>query len=106
MVYASFALADDFKTTAGKEYKDATVSRVEPDGIILKTKSGISKVYFTELPNEVQARFGHDPAKIQAAEETRIAHEKAKEREEFERESSAAKNLLKAAAATNRVALI
>jgi hypothetical protein len=56
--FASVALADDFKTTAGKEYKNVTVSRVEPDGIVLMTKSGISKVYFTELPKEVQERFG------------------------------------------------
>ena len=42
---ASIVLADDFKTIKGKEFKDATVSRVEPDGIVLKTKSGISKVY-------------------------------------------------------------
>jgi hypothetical protein len=48
--FASIALADDFKTINGKEYKNATVTRVEPDGILLKTKSGISKVYFTELP--------------------------------------------------------
>jgi len=47
---ASLALADDFKTIGGKEYKNAKVSRVEPDGIVLVTKSGISKVYFTELP--------------------------------------------------------
>ena len=54
MCFASIALADDFKTINGKEYKNATVTRVEPDGILLKTKSGISKVYFTELPKEVQ----------------------------------------------------
>ena len=30
--------------------KNATISRVEPDGIVLKTKSGVAKVYFTELP--------------------------------------------------------
>jgi hypothetical protein len=53
---ASLALADDFKTINGKEYKDATVSRVEPDGIVLRTKFGISKVYFVELPKEVQER--------------------------------------------------
>jgi hypothetical protein len=52
--FASIALADDFKTINGKEYKNATVTRVEPDGILLKTKSGISKVYFTELAKEVQ----------------------------------------------------
>lgn len=59
----SLALADDFKTNNGKEYKNATVTRVEPDGILLKTKSGISKVYFTELPKEIQERFHYDPAK-------------------------------------------
>jgi hypothetical protein len=40
--FASIALADDFKTINGKEYKDATISRVEADGIVLKSKSGIS----------------------------------------------------------------
>ena len=54
---ASVALAEDFKTVSGKVYKDATVSRIEADGIELKTKTGISKVYFTELPQDVQERF-------------------------------------------------
>ena len=55
--------ADDFKTLTGKEYKDVTVSRVEPDGIVLTGKAGISKVYFTELSKDVQERFGYDPQK-------------------------------------------
>jgi hypothetical protein len=59
----SVAFSEDFKTVAGKEYKDVTVSRVEPDGIVLMSKSGISKVYFTELPKEVQERFGYAPQK-------------------------------------------
>jgi hypothetical protein len=60
--FAPFAAAaDDFKTIAGKEYKNATVSRVEPDGIVLTNKAGISKVYFPELPKDVQERFGYDP---------------------------------------------
>jgi hypothetical protein len=58
---ASVAFSDDFKTVSGKEYKNATVSRVEPDGIVLTNKAGISKVYFTELPEDVQERFGYDP---------------------------------------------
>ena len=33
------------------------MSRVEGDGIVLRTEAGISKVYFTELPREVQERF-------------------------------------------------
>ena len=60
---ASLTLADDFKTIDGKEYKNAKVSAVEPDGIVLTTKSGISKVYFFELPKEVQERFHYDAAK-------------------------------------------
>jgi thiol-disulfide isomerase/thioredoxin len=59
---ATVALADDFKTVRGKEYKNVTVSRVEPDGIVLKSKSGISKVYFVELPKDVQERFHYNAA--------------------------------------------
>ena len=59
---ATVALADDFKTVQGKEYKNVTVSRVEPDGIVLKSKSGISKVYFVELPKDVQERFHYNAA--------------------------------------------
>ena len=53
----SIALAEDFKTVIGKEFKDATVTRVEGDGIVLRTKTGISKVYFVELPKDVQEKF-------------------------------------------------
>src|SRR5438445_219767 len=70
--FISTVFADDFKTINGREYKDATVSRVEPDGIVLKTKSGISKVYFTELPKEVQERFLPSPVKIGAAQRVLI----------------------------------
>ena len=58
----SMALADDFKTTNGKEYKDATITRVEGDGIVIRTKTGISKVYFTELSKDVQERFHPRPS--------------------------------------------
>ena len=60
--FASIAVAEDFKAIDGKEYKDVTVSRVEPDGIVLRTKSGISKLYFVELPKEVQERFHYNAA--------------------------------------------
>src|SRR5213080_3997343 len=69
---SSVALADNFKTINGKEYKNVTVSRVEPDGLVLSSKSGISKVYFTELPTEVQERFHYDAEQAAAysAEQT------------------------------------
>jgi len=62
LLSASLALADDFRTISGKEYKNVTVSRIESDGIVLKSKSGITKVYFTELPKDVQERFHYDSA--------------------------------------------
>lgn len=62
VVSASLGLADDFKTIDGKIYKDATISRVEADGIVIKTKTGISKIYFVELPKDVQERFHYGSA--------------------------------------------
>ena len=63
LCFTSAAVAEDFTTVNGKEYKEATVTRVDPDGIVVKTKSGITKVYFTELPRQVQERFHYDSAK-------------------------------------------
>jgi thiol-disulfide isomerase/thioredoxin len=62
MFFTTAAFADDFKLVSGKEYKNVTVNRVEPDGIVLKMKSGISKVYFVELPKDVQERFHYNAA--------------------------------------------
>src|SRR5262249_9845416 len=70
---APFALAEDFKTTDGKEYKNAKITRVEPDGIVLMTKTGVSKVYFAELPKEVQERFHYNPEKAAAAYAEQVA---------------------------------
>jgi len=71
LLSTTLALAEDFKTVRGKVYKDATIIRVEADGIVLKTKTGISKVYFIELPNDVQERFHPSPAKTAAAQRQR-----------------------------------
>lgn len=62
LCFASVAVADDFRLINGREYKDATVTRVEPDGIVIRTNAGIAKVYFVELPKEDQERFQYNPA--------------------------------------------
>jgi thiol-disulfide isomerase/thioredoxin len=77
LCFAAVALADDFKAIDGKEYKNVTVSRVEPDGIVLKSKSGISKVYFVELPKEVQERFHYNAAQAAAFSAEQIAAQQA-----------------------------
>ena len=61
-LFASLALAEDFKTVSGRVYKDATIIHVEADGIVLRTKTGLSKVYFVELPKDVQQRFHYGSA--------------------------------------------
>jgi hypothetical protein len=101
-LFASIALAEDFKTTDGKEYKNAKVNRVEPDGIVITHSSGVAKIPFTELPRDVQQRFGYDAAKIEAqsggargAEEKRIEDQRAVERERAEKGQSARANLAK-----------
>jgi hypothetical protein len=96
LCFTSAAFAEDFKTLNGKEYKDATVTRVDPDGIVVKTKSGITKVYFVELPKEVQERFHYDSAKAasysaeQAA--TYAAYQKQQEEERRQQQDADAKN--------------
>jgi thiol-disulfide isomerase/thioredoxin len=62
LCFTTVAVADDFKLVSGKEYKNVTLTRVEPDGIVLKTKSGVSKVYFVELPKDLQERFHYNAA--------------------------------------------
>jgi sRNA-binding protein len=93
---AAAGFSEDFKTVNGKEFKDATITRVEPDGIVVKTKSGMSKVYFAELPKEVQERFHYDPQKAstysaeQAANYTAYQNQQAEAQRQ--REEVAAKN--------------
>src|SRR6266404_7016249 len=58
--FASVALADDLKTINGKEYKNAKVSRVEPDGIVITFSGGIVKLPFIELPGDVQKKYGYN----------------------------------------------
>ena len=85
----AIVFADDFKTVNGKEYKNAKVSRVEPDGIVLITKSGISKVYFTELPKEVQERFHYDSAQaaqFNAAQQAIVAQQNTAKQQEQQQE--------------------
>src|ERR1043166_6960375 len=92
---ASVALAEDFKTNDGKEYKNATVTRVEPDGIIVKTKSGISKLYFTELPKDVQEQFHYNlekaaAAQAAAAQQAEESNKQAKQAEKLQKQQQAA----------------
>jgi hypothetical protein len=109
LFFASAAFSEDFKTVNGKEYKDVTITRVDPDGIVVKTKSGVSKVYFAELPKDVQERFHYDQQKASASSAEQAAnytaYQKQQEEAQRERENAAAKQkavLVEQEAAKNR----
>jgi len=109
LFFTSVAFAEDIKTVTGKEYKDATVTRVEPDGVVVKTKSGIAKVYFVELPKDVQERFHYDSerAASYSAEQTAnyTAYQKRQEETRRQQQDADAKNkavLAEQQAATSR----
>jgi thiol-disulfide isomerase/thioredoxin len=74
---AGIAFGEDFKMIDGKEYKNVRLSRVEPDGIVVITSWGISKIYFTELPKEVQEHFHYDAVKAAAYSSDQAATQEA-----------------------------
>ena len=45
----------------GKICKEATISRLEADGTVLRTKTGIYKIYFVEFPKDIQDHFHYSP---------------------------------------------
>jgi hypothetical protein len=111
--FISAVFADDFKTLNGKEYKDAAVTRVEPDGIVLKTKSGVIKVYFAELPKDAQQRFHYDSEKAASYSSEQAAnyaaYQKQQEETRRQRADADAKNrtiLAEQQAATNRTQVL
>ena len=53
--------AEDFTTTDGRKFRGVTVSRVEPDGVTVVTDSGITKIWFAVLPEDVRKKYRYDP---------------------------------------------
>lgn len=106
LCFTSAAFAEDFKTVNGKEYNDATVTRVEPDGIVVKTNTGVTKIYFTELPNDVQERFHYDSAKGASYSAEQAANYAAyqKQQNETQRQQQAAEAKNNAALAEQQAA--
>jgi hypothetical protein len=62
---ASAALADDIVTTTGVKYENATVTRAEPDGLVIQYSAGIVKIPFAELNQEWQTKYNYNAARAQ-----------------------------------------
>lgn len=61
--------AEDIETLDHHLYKNAKVTRVEPDGITVSHDTGISKIYYNELSESVRSRFHFDPEAARAFSE-------------------------------------
>jgi hypothetical protein len=100
LCFTSAAFAEDFKTADGNEYKDATITRVEPDGIVVKSNSGVAKIYFAELPKDVQEHFHYDSAKAAS-----YSAEQAANYEEYQKQQAETRRQQQDAEAKNNAAL-
>jgi hypothetical protein len=83
VLLAESVFGEDFKTLDGKEYNNATVSRTEPDGIVVRMTSGVVKLYFANLPNDIRERYHYDAEK--AAAFSRMQYEHSITREDLPR---------------------
>ena len=52
--------AEDIKTLDGKEYKNVTITRAEPDGLVVRASYGIIKIFFTELSPDLREKYHYD----------------------------------------------
>ena len=62
----STVFAENFTLNDGTEYKRVRVTRAEPDGVVITTTYGIIKLFFADLPKEVQEKYHYDPKKAEA----------------------------------------
>src|SRR5438477_11947289 len=62
MLATAWLHAEDITTLTGAVYKNATISRAEPDGIVVVHSAGIVKIPFTELSDDYKKRFNYNEA--------------------------------------------
>ena len=73
--------ADEPTTIATKyeKFEKAVVTRVEPDAITIMHATGVARISFQDLPEEMQRKYGYDPQKALAYQQAiqRAAREQA-----------------------------
>ena len=60
------ARAEELPLANGRTLSGVTIMRVEPDGLVVRTATGIQTIPFTELAESLRALHGYDPAKAEA----------------------------------------
>ncbi|MFN2542085.1 MAG: hypothetical protein ABR514_07965, partial [Chthoniobacterales bacterium] len=66
VLVANTILGDEIVTNNGTKYENATVTRIEPDGVTVSYAAGIVKIPFNELSRDLQQKYHYDPAAAKA----------------------------------------
>jgi hypothetical protein len=80
-LFPLIALGEDLRAKDGTIYRQAKVSEVAADGLIVSYEKGMAKIDFDQLPKALQDRYGYEPRKATRlrAEQARIAQQTATE---------------------------
>jgi hypothetical protein len=65
MIGAVVAQADSTLTVSGVIYTNAVFGAVTPYAVTIKHSTGVAELPLSELPDDLQKRFGYDPQKAQ-----------------------------------------
>lgn len=81
LLAATTALAVDLVTRDGTRYRDIVVTKVEDNGLRITHRDGLAKIRFTDLSDELRAKYGYDPKKAEALTKAETAAKEAQEAE-------------------------
>lgn len=76
------------QTKDGKEYAGVKVTAVEPDGVKIAHQAGVARIPLEKLPDEVQALFNFDPAKVAEYRANKAAEQQAASVKQARRKST------------------
>jgi len=65
----------DIQTLDGREFSNAKISRIEPDGLMVMTEDGITKVAFENMPQNLRSKFEAGPTEEPASHEAESSQE-------------------------------
>jgi hypothetical protein len=56
----------EITTASGKTYRDVRITKVTPSEVSIAHEAGAARIPFAELPEDLKAKLGYDPAKAEA----------------------------------------
>src|SRR4051794_1121703 len=90
VIAGTAALARDLKTVNGEVFKNITITKQDPTGLLISHDEGVIFIDFRSLAAAEQKEFGYDPAAYTAAWKQKIDAEKARREQVFAAQQAAA----------------